>query len=165
MRTLCSTVIAISLTLVGCSPSGTGLSFQSPTGWKVDHKKAGGFHSYTLADRNPSGGFLEFSQWPAPNNPEDIQRLIHEVVASYLKEARTSSEFTIASTEYRIQQFVGEHCQGSYATFRMSGGLTNNLQVIFMMSVGSNVWNGQFTGPSEVWKQALTVLESVRKDG
>jgi hypothetical protein len=36
---------------------------------------------------------------------------------------------------------------------------------MFMMSVDGRVWNGQFTGPSNSWIQAIGVLKSVKKDG
>jgi hypothetical protein len=165
MRSFCLTIIGVGFLLVGCSRVSTELSFHSPTGWKVVHKKSGGVHSYIVGGQDTSGGFLEFSQWPVPSSREELPRLIDEVVGLYLKEASTSSKFSIASKQYRIEQFSGAQCQGCYATFRMSGVLTNTLQVILMMSMGSNVWNGQFTGPPAAWNQALDVLKSVKRDG
>jgi len=167
MRTLLSAIIVMGSILVGCSPVGKGpLSFQSPTDWKVDHKKSGGLHFYTLTARSPVGSHLEFSQWPVPGTkPEEIPTLVKEVVGIFLREAKTSTEFTLASEEYCIEQFADVQCQGSYATFQMGGDNTNILQVIFMISVDSKIWNGQFTGPSNAWKQAFTVLKTAKQDG
>ena len=105
-----------------------------------------------------------FSQWPPPSKPEDIPTLVQQLADGFLKEAKKSSEFTLTSEEYRIEQFAGEQCRGSYATFQTSIGGTNALQTMFMMSVDGEIWNGQFNGPSDAWRQALTVLRSIKKD-
>jgi hypothetical protein len=34
-----------------------------------------------------------------------------------------------------------------------------------MMSVDGKIWNGQFTGTPDGWKQALTVLKDVKRNG
>lgn len=90
---------------------------------------------------------------------------MHEVVGNFLKEAKTSTNFSLASHEYKLEQFEGTSCRGSYTTFEINGFATGTLQVIFIMNVGSSIWNGQFTGPSEAWKQALTVLKTVKNGG
>ena len=56
-------------------------------------------------------------------------------------------------------------CQGSYAVFQTVAGGTNVFHTMFMMSVGGRVWNGQFTGSSNAWIQAVTVLKSISKNG
>jgi hypothetical protein len=159
-----STIIGVSFLLFGCSPDANGpLSLRSPTGWKIEHKKSGRLHSYSMAAQVPSGGILEFSEWPVPGQTEEIPTLVRQVVDIFLQEAKTSSEFTLASEEYRIERFTGEACQGSCATFQMGGDATNTLLVIFMMSVGDKLWQGQFTGSLEAWNQAHTALKSARK--
>jgi len=157
-------VIAVVLTLVGCSSVGKGpLGFQLPAGWKVEHQTPGSldFYMVTVA---PDGGLLMFSQWPPPSRPEEMPGLVQKLADGFLKQAQQSSEFKLASQEYRIEQFAGPQCRGSYAVFQISNGGTNVLQTMFMMSVDGRVWNGQFTGPSNAWMQAITVLKSVRKD-
>ena len=165
VRMLRSAVCVLPLMFLGCSPPQKALSFSPPTGWSVEHKQPGGLHSYSVTARRPSDGQLEFSQWPVAGKPEDISRLIQEVVSYFLDQARTSPQFKLAGEEYRLEQFAGEHCHGTYATFRMGGADTNTLQVIFMMGVDTNIWSGQFTGSPDAWKQALSVLTSVKKDG
>ena len=105
---------------------------------------------------------MEFSQWPVPNKTEDIPRIVEEVTSSFLRQARASTEFGVASEKYSIEQFVGEQCQGSFVTFEMTGYRTNMVEAIFVMSVGGKLWNGQFSGPSDAWRQALTVLRGVK---
>jgi len=145
MRTTLPAIILMALLLVGCSPVSKGpLSFHSPTGWKVEHQTPGGrLHFYTVTASTPDGGLLMFSQWPPPSKPEDIPTLVQQLADGFLKEAKKSSEFTLTSDEYRIEQFAGEQCRGSYATFQTSIGGTNALQTMFMMSVDGEIWNGQ----------------------
>lgn len=166
MRTPLPTIIAVGFMLGGCSPAGKELlSFQSPTDWTVEHQTPGGLDFYTVTASTPDEGLLMFSKWPPPSKPEDIPTLVQQLADGFLKEAKNLSEFTLASEEYDIEQFAGEQCQGSYATFQISSGGTNTLQAMFMMSVDGKIWNGQFTGAPDAWKQAITVLKSVKQGG
>lgn len=166
MRAPLPIVFAVTLMFVGCSPTSKGpLSFQSPAGWKVEHQTPGGLHFYSMTAGTPDGGLLMFSQWPPPSRPEEIPALVQKLADGFLDQAKKSSEFTLATHEYHVEQFTGSQCQGSYAVFQTSSGGTNVLQTMFMMSVGDRVWNGQFTGPSNAWVQAIGVLKSVKKDG
>jgi hypothetical protein len=166
MRSPIPITIAVAVLLVGCSPTGKGpLSFQSPADWKVEHKAPGGLDFYTVTGKTPDEGLLMFSQWPPPSRAEDIPALVQKLADGFREQAKKSSEFTLASEDYRVEQFAGEHCQGSYAAFQITSGGSNTVQAMFMMSVDGRVWNGQFTGPSDAWKQALVVLKSIKKNG
>ena len=158
MRPPLPIVLTLALMFVGCSPTSKGpLSFQLPSGWKVEHQTPGNLHFYGVTAGTPDGGLLMFSQWPPPSRPEEIPALVQQLADGFLK--------TLASHEYRVEQFAGSQCQGSYAVFQIGSGGTNLLQTMFMMSVDGRVWNGQFTGPSNAWIQAIGVLKSVKKDG
>ena len=166
MRAPLATILVAGLMLVGCSRAGSGpLSFQSPKGWKVEYKTPGGLDFYTVTGKTPDEGLLMFSQWPPPSKPEDIPALVQKLADGFREQAKKSSEFTLTSAQYRVEEFVGTHCQGSYATFYVTSRGANTVQAMFMMSVGGRVWNGQFTGPVDAWKQALTVLKSIKKAG
>ncbi len=166
MRTLLSAVVVVMLMVVGCSQTSRGpLSFQSPTDWKVEHKTPGGLDFYTVTGKTPDDGLLMFSQWPPPSRPEDIPALVQNLADGFRDQAKKSSEFALASEEYRVEQFAGEHCQGSFAAFEIASNGTNTVQAMFMMSVDGRIWNGQFTGPLESWRQALTVLKSIKNNG
>lgn len=166
MHTPLPTIIVLALVLVGCSQAGKGpLSFQSPTGWKVEHRTPGGLHFYAVTAKTPNEGLLMFSQWPPPSRPEDIPALVQKLADGFRDQAKKSSEFTLTSEEYRVEQFAGEHSQGSFAAFQITSSGTNTVQAMFMMSVDGKIWNGQFTGPPDAWQQALTVLKSIKTDG
>ena len=166
MRSPLPILLTFALMLSGCSSTDKGpLSFQSPAGWRVKHQTPGGLHFYSLTANTPGGGLLMFSQWPPPGRPDEIPALVQKIADGFVKESQQSSEFTLASHEYQIEQFDGGQCQGSYAVFQTSIGRTNVLQTMFMMSVDGKLWNGQFTGPSNTWEQAILVLKSIKKDG
>ncbi len=107
-----------------------------------------------------------FSQWRAPSTPEEIPALVQKLADGFPEFAsKASSQVTVAGDKNRVEQFAGQHCQGSYVIFQISKDGTQSLHTIFMMSVDGVVWNGQFIGPQEAWEQALAVLKSVRKNG
>jgi hypothetical protein len=155
--------------VIGCSRSGTAplakdpLVFESPAGWKTEYKTSGGLDFYTLTAGKPDEGLLMFSQWPPPNKPEEIPRLVQQTAETFLEQARKSSQVSLASQEYHVEQFSGAECQGSYVVFRPGGAGVDAVQVIFMMSVDGKIWNGQFGGPSNEWTQAIAVLKGIRK--
>jgi hypothetical protein len=167
MRARFSTIVLTGLILVGCSSASRGpLLFQSPTGWKVKHKPSGDLPFYTVIASTPDEGSLMFYQWPSPSRPEEIPTLVQQLADGFLKKANGHSEFTLASKEYRIEQLAGEHCQGSYVTFlatTSSGRRT--LTAIFMINLTGKIWYGQFIGTPEAWKQAITVVQSIKKNG
>jgi len=165
MRSLFSTVFVFTLFFVGCTPTNKGpLSFQLPAGWKAKHQTPGGLHFYTVTAGTPGGGLLMFSQWPSPSRPEEIPGLVQKLADGFLDQVKKSPEFTLVTHEYRVEQFTGSQCQGSYATFETSSSGTNVLQAMFLLSVDGKVWNGQFTGSSNTWFRAIGVLKSIKND-
>lgn len=166
MRSQLLSILVFALVFVGCSPTGKGpLSFQLPSGWKVERHAPGGLQFYTVTAGTPDAGLLMLSQWPPPSRPEEIPALVQKLAEGFLDQARQSSKFTLATQHYRVEQFTGSQCQGSYAVFQISNGGTNVLQTMFMMSVDGRVWNGQFTGPSNAWLQAIGLLKSANRNG
>ena len=166
MRTPVPTISVAILMLVGCSPTGSGpLSFQTPTDWRIEHKTSGEHEFYTVTAKTPNGGLLMIYQWPAPSRPEEIPALVQKIADGFLEQVKRSSDLKLTSEEYRVEQFAGEHCRGSFAAFQVASNGTNTVQTMFVMSVDGGIWFGQFTGPSDAWKKALTVLRGIEKNG
>jgi hypothetical protein len=164
MRTLLPTVLAV--LLVGCSPANKSpLSVQLPANWKAQHKISEGDDFYTITAKTRADGLLMFSTWPPASGPENIPALVKTLADEFLKEAKKSPELTLVSESYQVEQFGGGVCHGSYATLQFSRGGANILQAVFVMEVDGRIWNGQFTGPPDAWKQALTVLKDLKKNG
>ncbi len=154
----------MSCALAGCSPGGKGpVSFQSPVDWKVEWKKNGRVDLYALTTPTAGQGLLMFSQWPPPNRPEEIPSLVERLADQFKQQARMSSAFQLASEEYNIEPIAGAHCQGNYATFRVSSGPADILQAMFLMNIDGQLWSGQFTGTTDTWAQAVAVLQSTRR--
>src|SRR5262249_35216470 len=111
IKTPVSKLITAVLFFLACSPDNKGpLSFETPAGWTVQHKKSKGIHSYILAAPTILEGQLEFSEWPAPGKPEDMPAIIGRVTTSFLQQARATSAFRVASEDYHIEHFAGERC-------------------------------------------------------
>ncbi len=150
--------------LAGCSPGGEGpVSFQSPADWKVEWKKNGKIDSCALTTPTAGQGLLMFAPWPPRNRPEEIPSLVEKLANQFKRQAGMSSGFQLASDEYNIVPFSGAHCQGRYATFRINSGPADILQAMFLMDIDGQLWSGQFTGTTESWTQALSVLKSIRR--
>ncbi|MCO5053712.1 MAG: hypothetical protein M9920_15645 [Verrucomicrobiae bacterium] len=166
MRSSLLIIFVFTLVMAGCAPPAAKgpLSFQLPPDWSMEYQSPGGLHFYTVIAGTPDGGLLMFSQWPPPNKPQEIPGLVQKIADGFLDQARKSSEFSLATQEYRIEQFASIRCQGSYAVFQTNNGGTNIWQTVFMMSVDGRVWNGQFTGPSNAWIQAIGLLKSIKDD-
>jgi hypothetical protein len=164
MRTLLPAILA--LVLVGCSPTIKGpLSFQPPQDWKVAKESDPNFYSVTA--KNPDEGLLMLSEWPLSARADEMPALVQQLADGFPKKASTSPEFTLSSQEHRVESFSGEQCQGSYATFQATSTASgkNILLAMFMVSVDGKIWNGQFTGTPDAWKQALNVLKGIKRSG
>jgi hypothetical protein len=165
MRNLLLTIVLIGL-IAGCSRASkdtTGpLSFQSPAHCKVEYQP--GIDLYSVMATNHSGGLLMFSRWPASSRPEDVPPLVQKLAELFLKKAQHSTQLTLANRKYHVEKFSGGDCQGSYAIFQVKAGDGIVFGTVFAMSVNGGIWNGQFTGSSNEWAQALTVLKSIRKN-
>jgi hypothetical protein len=139
------------------------LTFEVPTGWKSEHKSAGDF--YSLTAKAPNGGLLMFSPWPPPAKCEDIPALVRKLAEGFAQRAKEMTNVTFATYDFEIKQFSGSACNGSYAVFNFTPkNGTSLVQSVFMMCIGDQVWNGQFTGPQDAWNQALGVLRSIKKN-
>src|SRR6516164_9154783 len=122
MRTLA--VFAVALIAAGCSPSGTGpVSFRSPAGWTGKHQTTAGIDFYSVTTGASGPGLLMFAPWPNPSRPEDIPTLVQQLAEGFPKEAKRSG-VALASERYRIEQFTGSHCQGTYAMFQIGAAGT-----------------------------------------
>lgn len=165
MRNAVLTVILLAL-ITGCTRAGQGpLSFQTPVHWKAEYQPSVDLYSVTATNHKAEFCLLMFCRWPVPNRPEDAPSLVRTLANRFLKKAQHSTQLELASRKYRIQKFSGGECSGSYAIFRIKADHGIIFQTVFAMSVNGSIWNGQFTGTSNNWVQALTVLKSVRKNG
>ena len=164
MRTPLATFVIL-LALVVCSIADGPLAFQAPEGWKVEHKKTG-IDFYAVTGKTPDEGLLMFSPWPVPAKPEEIPAMVQHLADRFKEQAKKGSEFSLAGEEPRVEPFAGENCSGSYASFQLATSSGKSaVQTMFMMTVDGKVWNGQFTGSLDAWKQAFKLLKSIRKEG
>ena len=166
MATYCLAIIAICLLPIGCSrevpAENEALVVKPPTGWHLEHQTAEGLDFYSLRTDSKDHALLMFSKWPPPSKPDEIPSIVQTLAEGFLDQAKESTEFSLVDERYEIEQFSGDHCKGSYAVFRIETADTHTVQTMFMMSVDGQIWNGQFTGPSERWIEALKLLTTIK---
>ena len=157
------TTIAAVFVFAACSSKDSeSLSYQPPVNWKVEQKTLQGNGFFSLSAGTTERGLLICAKWPAPAKPEDIPALMQQVADGFLRESKKSSKLTLTSEEYHVEQFVGDHCQGRFATFQFKSGATNGLAALFFVSANHQIWNGQFIGQPEAWLEALGLLKSLK---
>ena len=101
-----------------------------------------------------------FSRSPAPIPEADIPRSVTSLAESFLTEARSSSELNLLHDGYMTDSISGSTLRGQSATFQLDGGGGANItQSMFMFFDGRSTWSGQFTGSSNDWSRAVTLLE------
>ena len=86
--------------------------------------------------------------------------MVKELADGFVASVKKNPALKLASEEYRVESFGGEHCKGSYVTFE--SGTAANLSAIFMMHIDGQVWNGQFAGTKEDWAESLKVLITLK---
>ena len=104
-----------------------------------------------------------FSKWPPRSRPEEIRDLVRTLADGFIEQAKGS--LTLISEKYEIEEFSGRQCKGSFVTFAFEIGDTHSVQAMFMMSIDGQIWNGQFTGTTEQWTEALDLLTSIKRNG
>lgn len=160
------TILATSTLVVSCSrsmPVGKGaLTIQLPAGWHLEHNTPGGLDFYMLKTSPDGGGSLMFSKWPPRSGPKEIPALVRKLADGFVERSKDSTVYTLRSEKYEVEPFAGDHCQGSFARFRIASGDRDMLQVMFMMTVEGQVWNGQFTGKPDDWSTALGLLKALK---
>ena len=77
-----------------------------------------------------------------------------------MQEARTKLIPYVAKEGYSLERMVGDHFSGEAAIFKTWGG---SLLVIFMISDGDGIWEGQYSGSETIWKKAKSILQNLRR--
>ena len=154
-------LLLITLASVGAVSAQTKeqtLAVNVPEGWEFEFKGNSGVEFYVVKNPGENPSLLMFSPWPPPNRVDDIPALMRMLADGFVEGAAVSEEFTLESSDYRIEDFEGDHTIGSFVLFEVEGGIA---QTLFMFGRGTDLWNGQFTGPGEDWEAALSIVRSL----
>jgi len=141
------------------------LEMTVPEGWRLEYKGDNGVDFYSVTPAIASNGLLMFFKWRPPTRPEEIPGLVRKLADGFVKAAARAGKYKLTSKQYEVERLAGEHCKGNHAAFWFKSGTDDQVQGIFMLSVDGQIWNGQFTGQSENWLQALRLLKTIKKKG
>ncbi|MCX6900238.1 MAG: hypothetical protein NT105_16260 [Verrucomicrobia bacterium] len=141
------------------------LAMTLPEGWRLEYKGDNGVDFYSVTPAIASNGLLMFFKWPPPARPEEIPALVRKLADGFVKAAARTGKYKLTSKQYEVERLEGEHCTGNHAAFWFKSGTDDQVQGIFMLNVDGQIWNGQFTGQSENWLQALRLLKTIKKKG
>ena len=103
---------------------------------------------------------LMFSRWPVSGGKNQIPDLVRELAEGFLLEAKKNEKIQLLEDDFQSEKLAGEEFAGEAAIFVIQEGIC---QVMFMLSDGDGIWNGQFTGSKAMWIKAKAVLEGLTK--
>jgi hypothetical protein len=82
---------------------------------------------------------------------------------AFIQQAANSKNFTLADQNHDLQSFTSDHCKGNYVVFHIQSATpTNNVQVLFLMTVDGQAWNGQYAGQGDGWDVSLKLLKGIK---
>lgn len=151
--------------LVAEAPSVSGetkppILVEAPEGWKVDYKGKQGIPLYVLSSKEGNMRFLVFSRWPATDDPGEIPRLMKVLADGFVAQSVDRKDLRLESRDYKVEPLDGEEFKGQYVAFKVP----KETQVLFVISGGDGIWNGQFAGAAEAWPVALDVLKKLKRN-
>lgn len=132
----------------------------APMGWKVDYRGKQGIPLYVLSSKEGGMRFLVFSRWPATDDPGEIPRLMKVLADGFVAQSVDREDLRLESHDYKVEALDGEEFKGQYAAFKVPA----ETQVLFVISGGDGIWNGQFAGAAEAWPAALDVLKKLKRN-
>ena len=129
--------------------------------WTVNYNGENGIQFYTVEKTGNNPILLMFNLWPASRDPKEIPQFIDQMAKGFSEMAKKDPKLKEVDPNYTIEPIQGDAFSGSMCRFKYSGGV----QIIFMISNGDGIWNGQYTGPEAEWKEAQKILASLKIQG
>lgn len=160
-------LISLACTALAENTGDTGpLVVETPPGWTVTYQEAGATRIYTFNHSEPLPmKVLLMSEWPAGGNKESIPALMDTLATGFLNQAK-QSQIPLKTQNYTIKNIAGPAYSGQYVGFILDlPEDTPQVQTLFMIGDDNGLWNGQYTGPLDEWKQVLKMLGTLQKKG
>ena len=132
-----------------------------PDTWKVEYKVLDkNLPFYIIKHKEGNIPSLMFGRSPVPGDGKQIPKQVKKYADEFVAQILQNKGFTLKKVEYEIEQIKGETFSGSFVQFSIASGITH---IMFMISDGSEIWNGRFIGTEETWKEALLILTKLKK--
>jgi len=159
IATLCS-LFASPLMFAADIPQ--SLTVETPDGWNVKYRGDNGIQHYAVTRNAGSSDLLMFSPWPVKdNNRKQIPDLVKQLADGFVDMVdKSNGLITLKARKYKVEKIEGDPFSGSYVLFAIQGGV---MQAMFMVGDEEGIWNGQFTGTSKGWAEALAILKGLKK--
>ena len=85
--------------------------------------------------------------------------IIDETVSSLKKSEHTT---IYEDSQIKYAEITGEFLSGNLASIEYTDKAGNNkILSVHMVSDGNVIWNGQFTGPKELFNESMDMIKSI----
>jgi hypothetical protein len=158
------TLLVLMQCALAFASEGGPLKTSLPDGWKLECTETNGFDFYKATPKEAGDAYLLFYKCSVSMSPGDIPAALRDWADRILKKSEGHKEITVVSKKYELVAFGGEQCKGTYVDLKIVSNTSKVrfLDVIFMMTINGQIWNGQFQGTTEQWAQALGLLKSIK---
>ena len=162
MKTTHTLIIALLLNIVAVVAKAEGpLQVILPPNWSVKYDNSKSIQFYKFKKEGVKNLVLMFSLWPASNDPKQIPVFIDQMGKAFIEQVKNTPELKDFDTTYVVESIKGDSFNGSMIRFKLQEGT----QIMFMISNGEGIWNGQYIGPDADWTDALKILTTLKIQG
>jgi len=137
------------------------LAIELPAGWEMKYK-GDGIDFYTLTSKGEGLSLLMLSRWPMGGGKDKIPALMDQLSKSFAESAKNNKDINLTNPDAKPEDLGGENFSGKYVLFEIDGGV---VQAMYMVSDGTDIWNGQFSGSKEQWTEALGIIRKLKRNG
>jgi hypothetical protein len=129
--------------------------------WQIQYQ-GDGIHFFSLTRPAGENVFFTFSKWPAPGGREQVSLLLKGVADGFAESQSTRLIPFAAPDSYELETIDGDDFSGEAAVFKH---WDRSLLVLFMISDGDGIWDGQYSGSRQTWQRAKRVLQGLGRAG
>ncbi len=147
---------------VPCAAASTGPLYVTPPTpeWKVQYQNVGGNDRYKLVPPEGQNAVFSIDRWASPARPGQLARLLDSVASHYSAAAQSDPKIQFEKPAPTSGEIIGDPFTGRFVSYSLKGGLS---QVLFIITDGKDLWNGQYVGPAAGWDDARQVLLVLKK--
>ena len=150
--------VIISSTEVSAGDSASPLHITSPSAWIIKYHKEGTVDQYAVTSKANGSSLLMFSRTIIGKKVE-IPKMVDALAKHFVERAKSNPQLKLKTFDFKVEQYESA-LPGAFVKFELE---TEYVQTLFIFSDGTDVWTGQFTGPSASWSEALMILKNLKQ--
>ena len=160
-------------TLVSCfgnkNESGV-LKIDTPEGAIFEDKVMGnGVHFYSIKWKreNEMTSVFMVSKWPTQMSTSEMHSTVKEIIEGTFATIKAEGESEIEKDgKLQYAEISEKFVSGNVGYFEHASKRGNQrIQSIHMVSDGDVIWNGQFSGSKELFKEAMDIFKTMEPQG